>query len=127
MKFHLADAAGLNQITAYGSDYVRVNDTVYRESLVVLPERLITDWPPSRFDGLEAAHFEMLAALDQEIVLLGTGERLEFPHPRLTAALARARVGLEVMDNGAACRTYNVLVAEGRKVAAALLLGPLTP
>ena len=73
------------------------------------------------FDALSAEDFKPLAALGVEIVLLGTGRRQRFPHPRLTASLAQAKVGLEVMDTKAACRTYNILVAEARKVALALL------
>jgi uncharacterized protein len=73
---------------------------------------------------LEAAHFEAILEFMPEIVLLGTGGTLRFPHPRLTEALIRAQIGVEVMDTPAACRTYNILASEGRKVAAALLLSP---
>ena len=85
-----------------------------------MPDRT-EDWPVTRFADLRAEDFAFLRDLQAEIVLLGTGPRQRFPHPRLTAALANAGVGLEVMDVQAACRTYNILVAEERKVAAALL------
>ena len=122
MKLHASAAAGRNAFTAYGADFVAVNGEPRRTSLVVLPDRVL-DWPPASFEALAAAHFEQLAALGVELVLLGTGPRLRFPAPSLTAPLANAGIGLEVMDVQAACRTYNILAAEERKVAAALLLG----
>jgi len=86
----------------------------------VLPDR-VEPWRVSQFDRLTENDFVFLKNLGPEIVLLGTGARQRFPHPRLTAALAQAGIGLEVMDLQAACRTYNILVAEERKVAAALI------
>jgi len=97
-----------------------VNGERRSSSLVVLPDR-VEQWSAARFDTLTAEDFAFLKDLGAEIVLLGTGARQRFPHPRLTAALARERIGVEVMDLQAACRTYNILVAEERKVAAALL------
>jgi uncharacterized protein len=122
LKFHLADAVGLNLFTGYDTDYVAVNHQRYHASLIVLPDRIV-EWTPQSFTALEAAHFEAILEFRPEIVLLGTGGALRFPHPRLTEALIRAHIGVEVMDTPAACRTYNVLASEGRKVAAALLLG----
>lgn len=123
MQFNLADAAGLNLFTAYGDDYVSVNHQPYRSSLIVLPEKLVTDWTLPNFEALTNSHFEAILEFDPEIVLLGTGATLRFPHPSLTQALIRAQIGVEVMDTPAACRTYNILVSEGRKVAAALIIG----
>jgi uncharacterized protein len=122
VKLHASSAAGRNVVTAYGDDYVAVNGERHASSMVLLPDRIV-DWEPQSFDQLTAEHFSGLAALDVEIVLLGTGLRQRFPHPRLTAALSRAGIGVEVMDLQAACRTFNILVAEERKVAAALLFG----
>jgi uncharacterized protein len=110
----------VNTITGYGEGYVMVNGERHSASIVVLPDRL-EQWAVTGFDALTSGDFEFLKKLGAEIVLLGTGERQRFPHPRLTAALAQAGIGLEVMDLQAACRTYNILVAEERKVAAALL------
>lgn len=124
MKFHLADSAALNIFTGYDTDFVAVNHRHYQSSLIVLPDRLVENWPPQSFAALEAAHFEAILEFSPEIVLLGTGNTLRFPHPRLTEALIRAYIGVEVMDTPAACRTYNILASEGRRVAAALLLGP---
>lgn len=120
MKLHASAPGGANTFTGYGEGYVMVNGERRDSSLVVLPDR-IEAWRPDTFDQLNADDFAFLKDLDVEIVLLGTGPRQRFPHPRLTAALARAGIGVEVMDVQAACRTYNILVAEERKVAAALL------
>jgi uncharacterized protein len=120
MKLHASAPSGVQVVTAYGDDYVAVNGVRYRESIVVMPERMLA-WSARSFDRLTGEDFGFLASLEAEIVLLGTGPRQRFPHPQLTAPLVRAGVGLEVMDAQAACRTYNILVAEGRKVAAALL------
>lgn len=117
----LPGQSALNLITGYGDGYVFVNQARHAESLIVMPERLLA-WPTVNFDALSRADFELLAGLQQEIVLLGTGGRLRFPSRELTRPLVEARIGLEVMDVQAACRTYNFLMAESRKVAAALLL-----
>jgi uncharacterized protein len=122
MKLHASAPSGVQIVTAYGADYVAVNGRRHDESLIVLPERVVP-WGGHAFDTLTREDFAYLATLASEIVLLGTGARQRFPHPRLGAPLLEARIGLEVMDLQAACRTYNILVAEGRKVAAALLFG----
>jgi uncharacterized protein len=121
LKLQLTTISGVNLFTGYGEGYVMVNRQRHEQNLVVLRDRLVTDWQPAGFDDLDAADFAVLAELKPEIVLLGTGERLRFPRPELTRALIEARIGLEVMDIRAACRTYNFLAAEERKVAAALL------
>lgn len=121
MKLHLSQTTTQNTFTAYGEGFVTVNGKRFEASLIVLPERLIENWAPRQFEALAEAHFEALAALGAEIVLLGTGTTLRFPHPRLSRALLENRIGLEVMDNQAAARTYNILMAEGRNVAAALI------
>ena len=122
MKLHLSSISDINAFTGYGEGYVMVNRRRYERNVVVLRDQLITDWQPAGFDYLAACDFVRLAELKPEIVLLGTGARLRFPRPELTRALVEARIGLEVMDFKAACRTYNILAAEERKVAAALLL-----
>jgi uncharacterized protein len=107
--------------TGYGDGYVLVNGQRVERSVVVLPDRILADWPAGRFDDLAPEHFSMLAGLGLEIVLLGTGKRLRFPPPEVLRPLTGTGLGVEVMDIQAACRTYNILVAEARKVAAALL------
>ena len=121
MKLHASGPATYNTITAYGEDYVQVNSQRYQSSLSVMAETLLP-WSAEAFSTLGEEHFEALRDLVPEIVLLGTGSTQRFPHPRLTAALAKAGIGVEVMDLKAACRTYNILAAEERRVAAALLL-----
>jgi uncharacterized protein len=120
VKLHASGASGANTITAYGDDYVAVNGA-RRENNIVVTAGEVRDWNAVDFAHLSAEHFAELARLGVEIVLLGTGKRQRFPHPRLTAPLGAAHVGLEVMDTKAACRTYNILVAEERRVALALL------
>jgi uncharacterized protein len=120
VKLHASLPGGVNTITGYGEGYVMVNGERRDSSVVVLPDR-VEQWAAKGFDQLSTDDFAFLRNLNAEIVLLGTGARQRFPHPRLTAALAQAGIGLEVMDVQAACRTYNILVAEERKVAAALL------
>lgn len=122
LKLHLARKDNQNTFTGYGEGYVMVNAVRYERSLVVLPDRPVADWAVSGVDTLREEDLGSLAGLGVEIVLLGTGENLRFLHPRLLQLLERAHVGVEVMDTRAACRTYNILVAEGRKVAAALIL-----
>ena len=120
MKLHRDDSTGLNAFTSYGDGYVLVNGARHASNVIVLPDRILP-WSAAGFDRLTPEDFRVLAGLPLEVVLLGTGGRLRFPHPHLTQPLAAARIGLEVMDIPAACRTYNILAAELRKVAAALL------
>ena len=122
MKLHLEEPAGRNLVSGYGEHYVAVNGVRHQASVVVAPGSLIENWLAGGFSALTADHFASLLALKPAIVLLGTGARLRFPPPPLTRALADANVGCEVMDTYAACRTYNILVAEGRRVVAALIV-----
>lgn len=92
------------------------------QSAIITPQKLISDWPPQRLEQLEKAHFDMLLNLDMEIILLGTGHVLQWPDFAIIERFAEKGIGLEVMDTSAACRTYNILMYEGRKVAAALLI-----
>ena len=127
MKLHAAPQTSINTFSGYGEDYVAVNGERIAKSVVVLPERILGDWEARSLDLLTVSHLEALLLLDREVILLGTGQRMRFPPAHvMRPAMARfsaAGVGLEVMDVQAACRTYNILVAEERKVAAALLLG----
>lgn len=121
MKLHLANTDGLNLFTAYGEGYVAVNHDRHEGNLILLPDQIIAAWSSSSAETLNESDITTLCALPCEILLLGTGQRLRFPSARLLKPLATARIGVEVMDMQAACRTYNILAAEGRKVAAALL------
>jgi uncharacterized protein len=123
MKLHVTQAAGQNLFTGYGDGYVSINHQHYAHNVLLAPGREVARWDAPGFEGLTRAHFEALLALAPEIVILGTGDTLRFPHPELTRSFAAAAVGFEAMDTKAACRTYNILMAEGRAVVAAILLG----
>ncbi|MBL8505365.1 MAG: Mth938-like domain-containing protein [Methylobacillus glycogenes] len=122
MKFHLTQAAGFQLITAYGDGWVEVNHSRHERSLIVLPGTLITDWQASEFDLLDVESLRPILELKPEVVLLGTGSRHRFLHPAKSRELTEAGISLESMTTEAACRTYNILMAEGRQVAAALLI-----
>jgi uncharacterized protein len=121
MKLHQARAPGQNLFTGYGPGYVSVNGSRREANTIVLADRVL-DWPVQGFESLSAQEFAALAGLPIEILLLGTGSALQFPHPQITEPLRRAGIGFEAMDTSAACRTYNILLAEGRQVGAALLI-----
>ena len=121
MKLHPANTAGLNLFTAYGEAYVEVNQARHEKNLIVLPERVVTEWTAASFATLAASDLEALHHLGCQIILLGTGGHLRFPPAAWLKPFAEAGIGLEIMDLPAACRTYNILAAEGRQVAAALL------
>jgi uncharacterized protein len=121
MKLHLTSNAGLQMFSGYGAGYVAVNNVRYEKCVVVSPQS-VTEWAVRKFEGLTAADFGFIADLKPDIVILGTGAAQRFPLPELARALAATGVGVEVMDSKAACRTYNFLAAEGRKVVAAILL-----
>ena len=123
MKLHLENDVSRNTITAYGSGWIEVNRQRHAGALLVQPEGEPIAWAVADFDALAVAHFAQMAELAPEVVLLGTGARQRFPHPSLLAGLAQARIGVEIMDTGAACRTYNILMGEGRRVLAALIPG----
>ena len=122
MKIQAVENPYQNVVAAYGDDYVRVGAIRYATNLIVTPDRLIETWTESRSDALTPKDMQQLATLDVEVVLLGTGKQLRFPRPELMRIMRAAGRGLETMDLPAACRTYNLLINEGRRVAAALLL-----
>lgn len=127
MKLHLTQADGQNLITGITDDAILINHRPYTTCLIVMPNTLITNWQSNTatqlsFETLTADDFEKIAALIPEVVLLGTGKTHRFLHPKLSAALSQQGVAVECMTTAAACRTYNILMSEGRKVAAALLL-----
>ncbi len=122
MKLHLSGPDGRYYFTGYETDHVMVNGERLSFGLILTPTQLDRETFISvSFERLEESHFSHLASLGSEIVLLGTGSKLRFPHPHLTRPLIDARIGLEVMDTGAACRTYNILAGEGRNVMAVIL------
>jgi uncharacterized protein len=121
MKMQADRVEGGNAIARHGPHGVIVGGSEYRSHVVVPWQGEVRAWPVSGFDALDAAHFELLAALVPELVIFGSGSRLRFLSPAVYAPLIAKRIGIETMDTPAACRTYNVLLAEGRSVIAALL------
>jgi len=121
MKLQAERAEGSNAITRHGPDGVIVGTVAHTRSVVVPWSGEVGVWPVERFADLALPHFEALAALSPELVIFGSGARLRFVHPSLLRPLIDRRIGIETMDTAAACRTYNVLLAEGRAVVAALL------
>jgi len=111
-------------IHAYGPGWVSVNGQKMSSSLLVSAQGLLRPWRPQHFDELQADDFTSLLADPPELIVFGSGPRLRFPAPALLQGLMQARVGIESMDTMAACRTYNILAGEGRRVLAALLLPP---
>ena len=125
MKLHLTQADGENLITAYSEQSISVNHQRFEHSLIVAPTQLISDWKTSAFKQLQESDFEKIASLNPEVVLLGTGKQHQFIHPRLIKALTEANIAVECMSTDAACRTYNILMSEGRKVVGAFILASI--
>lgn len=122
MKIELDNLSpDLNLIQAYGPTGILIKNTPYPGSLIVSPDRILDRWEPRQVSDLTLAHIRSLIDLSPEIVLLGTGKRLQFPAPEILAALHHIHIGVEVMDTAAACRAYNFIAGEGRRVIAALI------
>jgi uncharacterized protein len=124
MRF-IQDSFTGNSIRAYSDGEVTINDRTISQSVVITPDS-IRLWEPRSIDELTTQHIERLCELEPEIVIIGTGRQLSFPPPALTAALQVRGIGVEVMAHGAACRTFNILLAEDRRVVAALMMEPST-
>jgi len=124
LKFERDSPDGRNTFTGYGAGYVEVNGRRYTSSLVVGARELVTDWPAASVDDLTADHLAAILELKPEIAIIGTGSTFRFPDPARLAALHQARIGVEVMDTPAACRTYGLLQGEGRNVVAAVIVNP---
>lgn len=124
MKFQPDVLAGTNVITRHDAGTLWVGSQRFQHSLLVPWQGTVLPWAPAQAADLQAAHFEAILALQPELVIFGSGPRLKFVSPALLRALIDRRIGVETMDTAAACRTYNVLVSEGRSAVAALLLTP---
>lgn len=122
MKLQPDKQPSLNTVSAYGPDYIEINAQRYTNSLLLSPESPVIEWSCTRFEDIKIKDFEQIAKLEPAVVIFGSGQRIRFPQPALIAPLIARNIGLETMDLQAACRTYNVLMAEGRKVVAALLI-----
>lgn len=122
MKLQPDRIANANVITRYGPGGVQIGERQWTASLVLPWQGEVRTWNVAGLERLEATHFETIAALEPELVLFGSGPRLRFLSPAVLRPLIERRIGIETMDTAAACRTYNLLVAEGRRVVAALLI-----
>lgn len=121
MKLQLSNTANQKIFTGHGDGYVSVNAERYQRPVAVMAQQLL-EWPAQDFASLNESHFAYFLEHRPEVVLLGTGSRQQFPHPRLYRQLTEAGIAVEIMDTPAACRTYNLLVADERKVIAAILI-----
>ncbi|MEX0430517.1 Mth938-like domain-containing protein [Spiribacter insolitus] len=122
MKMSLDGAEGAYHIQGYADGEIRINDVRHTESLLVTLDTLVTEWGPDSLQALNEAHLTSVHELEPEVVLLGTGAQQTFPDRELILGLLQAGIGLEIMDTASACRTYNVLMSEGRRVVAALII-----
>lgn len=123
MKFQPDSLDGVNTIARHDGGSVWIGNQSYSGSVIVPWSGPVRAWAPADFNALTQAHFDEVLQLQPELVIFGSGARLRFPAPALLRELIARRIGVESMDSAAACRTYNVLVSEGRTVVAALLLG----
>jgi uncharacterized protein len=123
MKLHASTTKQYQTVTGYDDSGVEINAERFNYSLIVMPETPPRAWNVPTFEALTEEHFAAIGRDDPDVVILGTGERQRFVHPRLIGSLAERRIGVECMDSKAACRTYNILMGEGRKVTLALILG----
>ena len=119
---HRASSRQQRAIAAHGDGYVVVGERRHERSLIVTPDRVIEDWGPADVAGLTAAHLDVLLETGCDVLLLGTGKRQVFPPGPLLRGLVQRGRSLEPMDTGAACRTFNILLAEGRAVAVGLIV-----
>ena len=122
MKFTEDYATGVNVIRSYDDSGIIINSNHYSNSLVVSSNRLIDSWPIQQINELNPDALGLLLELEPEVIVIGTGHRLEFPSPKAYASIINQGIGIEFMDSGAACRTYNILISENRKVVAGIIL-----
>ncbi|MFT3856306.1 MAG: Mth938-like domain-containing protein [Aquabacterium sp.] len=122
MKLHADRPEGVNLVNACAPGSVSVNGQAYNQSILVPPTGAMQPWHAGSMAELTEAHFARIAESRPELVIFGSGQKLRFPSPAVLRPLIEARIGVETMDTAAACRTYNILVSEGRQVMAALLI-----
>jgi len=122
MKLHLASSGSLNTVTAHGPGFIDINGVRHTQSVIVFPEGNVLPWVLTSAAAPDIGDFAAIVNFKPEILVLGTGVKQRFLQPRVLVAISNQRIGVETMDTPAACRTFNILVAEGRKVAGAFLL-----
>ena len=121
MQLH-ADRSDVQMVTGYGPGWIAIDKKEHKDNILLGASGFLRPWNCARFEDLTAEHFAELAQLNAELIIFGSGAKIRFVHPSWLQPLMQKRIGLETMDTHAACRTYNVLAAEGRNVIAALLL-----
>jgi uncharacterized protein len=122
VKLHSDPQSSQNTITGYGIGFIEVNKTPYSQALIVQPDGEVMVWPVEESLDLTEDHFSMISGLQPELVIIGTGKKQVFLNPKILQPLIKAKIGFEMMDSQAACRTYNILMGEGRKALAAIIL-----
>lgn len=122
MKFSQADPSAGNMIQGYQPGQIMIGHKAYVAGLIISAERIVENWAPSSAVDLTVKYLEALLAFEPQVVLIGTGERQVFPPPELCFPLLERGIGVEIMDTGAACRTYNIINGEGRRVVAGLMV-----
>ncbi|MBM0105105.1 Mth938-like domain-containing protein [Steroidobacter sp. S1-65] len=123
MKLTDEKIGGINMIRSYAPGEIRIGETVIRGSCLVTADQIVSDWRPQTAAELTLEDLQQVIAMQPEVVVIGSGPRQQFPAPEVLGAVLSRGIGCEVMDTGAACRTYNILASEGRTVVAALLVG----
>jgi uncharacterized protein len=122
LKLQSDPHSGANTITGYGDGYIEINKIPYSHAVLLSSDGEILEWDVKSFEELSSSDFAQMASLKPELIIIGTGKRQRFPRPELLKTLIEAKLGFEIMDSQAACRTYNILVGEGRQVLLALIV-----
>jgi len=122
MNLSLDENHAKYQIRGFTPGTIQVNEQTFTQSIIIAPDTLITNWPPQHIEELQAKHVDILAASHPSIILIGTGTTLIFPSIDIYGHLLNRGIGVEIMDTAAACRTYNALTSENRKVVAGLII-----
>ena len=122
MKLQPDPKEALNTVTRYDSQYIEINEKRFNQSILLMPQGAIEEWSVKNFDDLSRHDFSKIVTKKPALVIFGSGQRIRFPPPNLLQDLIQARIGFETMDTQAACRTYNILMSEGRLVLGAFLI-----
>jgi len=120
MKFAEDHNEAIYKVTSYETEGIKINGRLFQVPLVLSPTALIPDWKPTSISSLTAEDLEPFYELEAEVILLGTGDKQKFPNTDVLKRLASTQIGFEIMDTQAACRTFNIIMAEGRNVVAGL-------
>jgi len=122
MKFAEDHNEARYKITGYETHGIKINGSLFTDSMILTPMDLITDWEPTHFTDLHESHLDAIYALQPDVVIIGTGEQQVFPPPAILRRLAAEKIGFEIMSTAAACRTFNIIMSEGRNIVAALFM-----